>query len=259
MYVKVELKRYRNLKSTGKIVMNVRFVAYYQLMQVCQRDFKNLSDTAPFFGNFEPGGYVHGAAFTGGFTYSIPTSPNFVNPNVGDQFTRLEFEPNAKCPQNFIIFDQTDVKHRVMCNPAFVQKFSLENLDLNWPNLEAEDLSRLCNSPSFKEDTNEIDILLNSDEGEESDDDTISTGRTPGNWNSTSCNCSSCDSSYGVSDWNECKREKMRKMVKILQEIVPGGEGLDTGTVLDEAVKYLKYLKKEVKKLGISSCDCGVP
>jgi hypothetical protein len=36
MYVKVELKRYRNLKSTGKIVMNVRFVAYYQLMQICQ-------------------------------------------------------------------------------------------------------------------------------------------------------------------------------------------------------------------------------
>lgn len=217
-----------------------------------QRDLKNLSDTDPVFGNLETEGYVQDAAFTGGFTYNIPTSPDFVGAS-------LEFEPNAKCPHNFIIFDQTDVKHQVMYNPAFVKKFTLENLEFSLPNLEAEGVSRICNSPPFKEDTNEIDILLNSDEGEESDDDTISTGRSPGNCNSTSCNFSSCDSNYGVSDWNECKREKMQKMVKILQEIVPGGEGLDTGTVLDEAVKYLKYLKKEVKRLGISSCDCGVP
>lgn len=224
-----------------------------------QRHLKNISDTAPYSCNFESAGYMQGAAFTGSCTYSIPTSPNYVNPVVGDQFTQLEFEPYGKCPQNLIIFDQTDVKHRIMYNPAFVQKLSFENHNLTLPNLEVEGLSRLCSSPSFKEDTNEIDILLNSDEEEDFDDDTVSTGRTPCNWYSTSCDSNSCNSTYGGPDRNECKRERMRKMVRILQEIVPGMEGLDTGTVLDEAVKYLKYLKTEAEKLGISSFDCGVP
>jgi hypothetical protein len=223
-----------------------------------QRDLKNISDTAPFSCNFETGGYMQGAAFTGSCTYRNPTYHNFVNPN--DQFAHLEFEPYAKCPQNLIIFDQTDVKHRIMYNPAIVQKLSFENLNLTLPNLEVDGLSRLHNSPSFKEDTNEIDILLSSDEGEDFDDDTVSTGRTPYNWYSTSCNSSSCDSTYGGgSDWNECKRQRMQKMIQMLREIVPGMEGLDAGTVLDEAVKYLKCLKTEVEKLGISSFDCGVP
>ncbi|KAI3979146.1 hypothetical protein MKX01_016971, partial [Papaver californicum] len=36
MYIAVNLKRYRKVKEVGKITMNVRIIAYYQLMQVCQ-------------------------------------------------------------------------------------------------------------------------------------------------------------------------------------------------------------------------------
>ncbi|KAJ1689737.1 hypothetical protein LUZ63_013892 [Rhynchospora breviuscula] len=223
-----------------------------------QRDLKKFSDPAPLFSNFKTGGFVQGAALTGSCTYSIPISTNIVNPNVGDHFARLEFEIYEKCPQNFIVLDQTNVKHKVMYNPVLIQNFGFEKLYSTLHNVEGEGLSRLCNSPSFKEDTNEIDILLSSDEGDECDDDTVSTGRTPGNWNSASHISSSCDSSYSEMIRNECKRERMRQMVRILREIVPGVEGLDAGTVLDEAVKYLKYLKMEVENLGISSFDSGV-
>ncbi|KAJ3685067.1 hypothetical protein LUZ61_014231 [Rhynchospora tenuis] len=224
-----------------------------------QRDLKNFSDTAPLFSNFETGGYVQDAALTGSCTYSIPISANTLNPNVRDHFASLEFELYEKCPQNFIILDQTNVKHRVMYNPVLIKNFGFEKLYSTLHNVEGEGLSRLYSSPSFKEDTNEIDILLSSDEGDECDDDTVSTGRTPGNWNSTSHISSSCDSGYSELILNECKRERMMQMVRILREIVPGVEGLDTSTVLDEAVKYLKYLKMEVENLGISSFDSGLP
>ncbi|KAI3962810.1 hypothetical protein MKW98_029969, partial [Papaver atlanticum] len=36
MYIVVNLKRYKKVKEVGKITMNVRIIAYYQLMQVCQ-------------------------------------------------------------------------------------------------------------------------------------------------------------------------------------------------------------------------------
>lgn len=36
MYVKVELKRFRVVKEVGRIVMNVRIFACYQLIEVCQ-------------------------------------------------------------------------------------------------------------------------------------------------------------------------------------------------------------------------------
>lgn len=36
MYVAVNLKINRTVKKSGDIIMNVRIIAYYQLMQVCQ-------------------------------------------------------------------------------------------------------------------------------------------------------------------------------------------------------------------------------
>jgi hypothetical protein len=42
----------------------------------------------------------------------------------------------------------------------------------------------------------------------------------------------------------------MKKMVRTLKGIIPGGDRMDTPAVLDEAVRYLKSLKVEVKKLG---------
>nr|DAD33824.1 TPA_asm: hypothetical protein HUJ06_012675 [Nelumbo nucifera] len=39
MYVAVNLKRYQKVKEVGKITMNVRVIACYQLMQVCQAEY----------------------------------------------------------------------------------------------------------------------------------------------------------------------------------------------------------------------------
>ncbi|KAJ0455739.1 putative transcription factor bHLH family [Helianthus annuus] len=50
------------------------------------------------------------------------------------------------------------------------------------------------------------------------------------------------------------KREKMKKMVKSLRGIVPGGNAeMNTVDVLDEAVKYLKSLKVEAHKMGFGN------
>lgn len=49
----------------------------------------------------------------------------------------------------------------------------------------------------------------------------------------------------------------MKKMIKTLRGIIPGGgDQMDTPAVLDEAVKYLKSLNVEVKKkLGVQNFD----
>lgn len=39
MYIAINLKRYKKAKEVGKITMNVRIIAYYQLMQVCQAEY----------------------------------------------------------------------------------------------------------------------------------------------------------------------------------------------------------------------------
>ncbi|KAH7686004.1 hypothetical protein IHE45_04G076600 [Dioscorea alata] len=39
MYIAVNLKRHRTVERVGEIIMNVRIIAYYQLMQVCQAEY----------------------------------------------------------------------------------------------------------------------------------------------------------------------------------------------------------------------------
>ncbi|KAF9619356.1 hypothetical protein IFM89_006543 [Coptis chinensis] len=46
-------------------------------------------------------------------------------------------------------------------------------------------------------------------------------------------------------------RRRMKKMVKALRSIVPGADQMNTATVIDEVVTYLKSLKVEVKKHGL--------
>ncbi|KAG1330492.1 putative Transcription factor bHLH144 [Cocos nucifera] len=114
-----------------------------------------------------------------------------------------------------------------------------------------------CPSP-YMEDTEGIDALLSSEEEEEEDDDVVSTGRTPGNWGGSSFSdgmkCTKFNSSNASS--SKTKKEKMKKMVRTLRGIIPGGrDQMDTSAVLDEAVKYLKSLNLEVKKLGVQNFD----
>lgn len=127
-------------------------------------------------------------------------------------------------------------------------------------NGDIDDRRYVSSSPSssFKEDSVEIDALLSMDDeyddvvddgggGDDDDnDDVMSTGRTPGSYNSC---CSSPDSA--CSTLATRKKARVKKMVKALRGIVPGGEQMETPVFLDEAVKYLKSLKMEVSKLGI--------
>uniref|UniRef100_A0A0A9DM58 BHLH domain-containing protein n=1 Tax=Arundo donax TaxID=35708 RepID=A0A0A9DM58_ARUDO len=101
-------------------------------------------------------------------------------------------------------------------------------------------------SVRHKEDTEEIDALLSSE------DDVVSTGRTPGYRDGSSPH-STCSSSCGGKP--RPKKDRMKKMMRTLKGIVPGGNQMDTPAVLDEAVRYLKSLKVEAKKLGVRGSD----
>lgn len=39
MYIAAELRRYRTVEQIGEIIMNVRIIAYYQLLQICQAEY----------------------------------------------------------------------------------------------------------------------------------------------------------------------------------------------------------------------------
>uniref|UniRef100_A0A5B6ZLN1 Putative fructose-bisphosphate aldolase cytoplasmic isozyme n=1 Tax=Davidia involucrata TaxID=16924 RepID=A0A5B6ZLN1_DAVIN len=49
------------------------------------------------------------------------------------------------------------------------------------------------------------------------------------------------------------RKEKIRETVSVLQSIIPGGKGKDAIVVLDEAIHYLKSLKRKAEALGLDS------
>lgn len=226
--------------------------------------------------NSHLGGYTHNTNMGGHCAHGAPAELAFGASLAGTKhgFASLngfDVQPSVTCPKNFIIFDQTDNKNRIMLHPALVHKFNSPNFNICAAHAEVGGKSEGNNdnldkySSSLKEDSEDIDALLSS--AEEEEEDVISTGRTPGNWGASSpnssCSMSSLKSHFasthksatsGASS-NERKRERMRKMVTALRGIIPGGDQLDTPAVLDEAVKYLKSLKVEMKQLGIQNLD----
>ena len=246
-----------------------------------QRDPSFFDGKVPPTDAYGTGVNVHSTPFGGHYTYGAPVPPAFGVVLAGTKhcfcpspLNAVELEPTETCPKNFIIFDQTEKKSRVMFHPALADKFNCHsNLDFGESHAhedpKATEQIDGDNQISYlpKEDTEDINALLSFEEDDE-EDDVLSTGRTPSYWIGHSSQgslgsdeglkctwsekslCSGASSS-SASSRSGRKRERMRKMVKVLRGIIPGGEVMDTPAVLDEAVNYLKSLKVEVKKLGM--------
>ncbi|CAN6803486.1 unnamed protein product [Brassica oleracea var. botrytis] len=275
----------RSLKEIGTFMMTTCFIANYQSVQVCQDlcffifTFLALhghslmqNNQYPYFSDVMGDGNMNSVP-----SYASASSFDALFPPCAKlPFHGVELQPSSVCPKNFVVFDQTYDRSQVMYHPELTPRvvnsglassFHNEYVAGSYGNYGRQEVS---SSSSHQEDPNEIDALLSTDEDDDESEDggdseEVSTTARESlrEYGNTSAE-SSC-SSYGYSSRrkqsvsgsasssnNDGKgRRKMKKMMGVLRRIVPGGEEMNTASVLDEAVQYLKSLTLEAQKLGV--------
>ncbi|KAG2650564.1 transcription factor bHLH144-like [Panicum virgatum] len=207
---------------------------------------------------YDAGGYYYSSAYPPAPAHEDPLAAGRRAHDVPASLNGLELQPSEACPRNYVIFDQTCTKSRVMFHPSLAHKLGGPSSGHGGGSCygagDGAGKKGACReggggggcSVRQKEDTEEIDALLSS----EDDDDVVSTGRTPGaSRDDGSSPDSTCSSSRRGGEPR--KKERMSKMMRTLRGIVPGGSQMDAPAVLDGAVRYLKSLKVEAKKLGV--------
>jgi hypothetical protein len=240
-----------------------------------QKDPAAFSGNPSFAYGYEADGCMANGPYGGQCNYRAPVSPalgvpsGMTSPQIRSQLGVFEFQPSKVCPRNFIIFDHTDEKGRIMYHPALVNKLNPANInafpchgEVICRSLHRDDGNHVQHASSFKEDTEEINALLSSDEDSD-EDDVMSTGRSPGPLEIAPCESSSPpgfkkmkhfsgNNSVFSGSMENITHDEIRKMVTVLRGIIPGGDQLDAPDVLEEAVRYLKFLKVEAEKLGVA-------
>ncbi|KAM0878357.1 hypothetical protein ACQ4PT_034929 [Festuca glaucescens] len=239
-----------------------------------QRDPTAFTDSPSLAYGDEGNGSMPSGRLGGHCNSGVPVPPaigvpaGMTIPQLQTPLAGFEFQPNKVFPRNFIIFDRDEDKGRIMYHPALVNKLNSTKIyDEAVCRSSGQRNGNVEESSSFKEDTQEIDVLLSSDE-ESDEDDLASTGRTPCLLDSGSPDSSSALKSMKMRYSSEnCNipsgsmegvtHESMRRIITVLRGIIPGADQdhLDTPAVLEEAVRYLKFLKMEAKKLGVEGSD----
>lgn len=197
---------------------------------------------------------------------SASSFDNLFPPCAKLPFHGVELQPSSVCPKNFVVFDQTYDRSQVMFHPELTPRlvnsglassFQNEYVAGGYGNYGQQEVS---SSSSHQEDPNEIDALLSTDEDDDDDDESedggdseevSSTARNSSSGYNSSRKKQSLSGSASSSNNDGKGRRKMKKMMGVLRRIVPGGEEMNTASVLDEAVQYLKSLKLEAQKLGV--------